>query len=94
MIPLGHPTYLAAKAKGDNSMWEKRRPYRRRLGKRSARLFEPQFPAMQVRRPPLTTPIPRGHQMTGLCSRNRELSTGGHWEMIPLKETNEAPKSR
>ena len=37
MIPLGHPTYLAAKAKGENSMWEKRRPYRRRLGKRSAR---------------------------------------------------------
>ena len=37
MIPLGYPTYLAAKAKGENSMWEKRRPYRRRLVRRSAR---------------------------------------------------------
>ena len=37
MTPLGHPTYLAAKAKGENSMWEKRRPHRRRLVKRSAR---------------------------------------------------------
>ena len=27
------------------------------------------------------------------CNLNRELSTGGQWEMIPLKETNEAPKS-
>ena len=25
--------------------------------------------------------------MTGHCSRNRELSTGGQWEVIPLKET-------
>ena len=24
-MPLGQPTYLAAKAKGDRSMWEKRR---------------------------------------------------------------------
>ena len=31
--------------------------------------------------------------MTGHYIRNRELSTGGQWEMIPLKETNEAPKS-
>ena len=28
------------------------------------------------------------------CDLNRELSTGGQWEVIPLKETNEAPKSR
>jgi hypothetical protein len=27
-------------------------------------------------------------------SRNRELPTGGRWEVIPLKEANETPKSR
>jgi hypothetical protein len=28
------------------------------------------------------------------CNRNRELPTGGRWEVIPLKEATETPKSR
>ena len=54
-MPLGQPTYLAAKAKGDYSMWEKRRQAEgvqasapqdpRDMVK--AILLEPQFPVMR-----------------------------------------------
>ncbi len=58
-----------------------------------AGLPEPQFPVMQH-------DIPRHNaccevaSITGHYDRNRELSTGKQWEMIPLKETNAAPTSR